>query len=63
VVNPHNIPAINSFPVYIMKSKFTILALFSSAALLQANDTDLAKKPANGPEWGLRFGLTFLFPN
>ena len=20
------------------------------------------EKPANGPEWGLRFGLTFLFP-
>ncbi len=22
-----------------------------------------AEKPDNGPEWGLRFGLTFLFPN
>ena len=21
-----------------------------------------AEKPDNGPEWGLRFGLTFLFP-
>ena len=21
-----------------------------------------AEKPAQGPEWGLRFGVTFLFP-
>lgn len=21
-----------------------------------------AEKPANGPEWGLRFGVTLLFP-
>lgn len=21
-----------------------------------------AEKPANGPEWGLRFAVTFLFP-
>jgi hypothetical protein len=21
-----------------------------------------AEKPANGPDWGVRFGLTFMFP-
>jgi hypothetical protein len=41
----------------------TTLALTAIVpSALHAEDANLAKKLANGgPEWGLRFGLTFLF--
>jgi hypothetical protein len=46
---------------YILGSTIA-LALALAGGALTSHAEDDAESPANGPEWGLRFGMTFLFP-